>query len=175
MLKRFFYLVTVAALLSSCGNSGKKEASSATEGSEATAKVEFASLMENPDSYVGKSISVEGKVVHVCTHSGKKLFIVGENPDVRLYIQAGENMPKFPMDLLGSTVVVEGLVTKPMATAMATSEKPEGEGMHTGEGMHAGEGAMKAAASDTCETETALAKQSTLADVVMEYKSHTVK
>lgn len=169
MLKRFFYLVTVAALLSSCGNTGKKEASSTTEGSEATAKVEFAALMDNPDNYVGKSIVVEGKVVHVCTHSGKKLFIVGDNPDVRLYIQAGEAMPKFPMELLGSTVVVEGTLTKPAATAMATSEMPAGEG------MKAGEGAGNTMAKDTCETSKALAVQTSLADVVMEYKSHSVK
>ena len=38
----------------------------------------------------------------------KKMFIVGENPDVRLFIAAGENMPKFPMELLGSEVIVEG-------------------------------------------------------------------
>jgi hypothetical protein len=173
MLKRFIYFVTVAAILSSCGNASKKEASSTTEGSEGTAKVEFASLASTPDTYVGKTITVQGKVVHVCTESGKKLFIVGENPDVRLYIQAGENMPKFPMDLLGSTVVVEGLVTKIGATAMAGEEKPAGEGMHAGGGMHSGEGAMKAG-SDSCATETALAAQTTLANIVMEYKSHTV-
>lgn len=169
MLKRFFYFVTVAAILTSCGNTGKKEASSTTEGTDATAKVEFASLVANPENYVGKNITVEGKVVHVCTQSGKKLFIVGENPDVRLYIQAGENMPKFPMDLLGSTVVVEGTITLPAGSAIATAEMPSGEGMKaagtTGNTM----------AKDTCETARALAAQTSLADVVMEYKSHSVK
>ncbi|MCK7474993.1 MAG: hypothetical protein MZV49_18975 [Rhodopseudomonas palustris] len=82
-------------------------------------KVEFASLISDPSGYVGKNISVEGKVVHVCTHSGKKLFITGENPDVRLYIQAGEEMPKFPMELLGSEIVVEGTLTQPVAAATA--------------------------------------------------------
>ena len=82
-----------------------------------TVKVEFASLISDPSEYVGKNISVEGKVVHVCTHSGKKLFITGENPDVRLYIQAGEEMPKFPMELLGSEIVVEGTLTQPVAAA----------------------------------------------------------
>ncbi len=36
--------------------------------------MEFASLIENPGSYIGKTISVEGKVVHVCEITG--LFIV---------------------------------------------------------------------------------------------------
>jgi hypothetical protein len=168
MLKRIFYFVTVAAILTSCGNTGKKEAASTTEGSQATAKVEFASLVANPENYAGKNITVEGKVVHVCTQSGKKLFIVGENPDVRLFIQAGENMPKFPLELLGSTVVVEGTITLPASATMASAQVPAGEG------MIAAEGKGNAVAKDTCETEKALAAQTSLADVVMEYKSHTV-
>ena len=39
---------------------------------EHATKVEFASLIENPDNYVGKNIIVEGKVVHVCTETGKE-------------------------------------------------------------------------------------------------------
>jgi len=161
MIKRIFSFVLIAALISSCGNTGKKEvAGNAT-------KVEFAALVENPDSFVGKNIIVEGKVVHVCTESGKKLFIVGENPDVRLFISAGENMPKFPLDLLGSEVTVEGTITK-------TGGAPE---MGAGENHAAmmAEGGAKPMAADTCETETALAKQSTLANIVMDYKSHSVK
>jgi hypothetical protein len=165
MIKRIFSFVFIAALLSSCGNTGKKEAGNAEASGNAT-KVEFAALVENPDNFVGKNIIVEGKVVHVCTESGKKLFIVGENPDVRLYIAAGENMPKFPLDLLGSEVTVEGTITK----AAGAPEMASGE--------HAAmmaESSAKPMASDTCETETALAKQSSLANIIMDYKSHTVK
>jgi len=161
MIRRFFSFVVIAALLASCGNTGKKEVS------ENSTKVEFSALVENPDNYVGKNIVVEGKVVHVCTESGKKLFIVGENPDVRLYIAAGENMPKFPLDLLGSEVTVEGTITK----AGGAPEMAEGE-------KHAqmmAESVAKPMAADTCETETALAKQSSLANIIMDYKSHTVK
>lgn len=161
MIKRILSLISVAVLLSSCGNTGKKQTSE-TESAGNTAKVEFASLLANPDDYVGKNIKVEGKVVHVCMETGKKLFIVGENPDVRLYIQAGETMPKFPMELMGSTVEVEGVITKPMAAAMPAEQgkmKVEGD----------------TAMTPACETETALMGQTALADVVMEYKSHTVK
>ncbi|HLP73596.1 MAG TPA: hypothetical protein VK155_11895 [Bacteroidales bacterium] len=165
MIRRILSLVAIAAIITSCSNTGKKEASASNQD---VVKVEFASLVANPDDYVGKNIKVEGKVVHVCMESGKKLFIVGENPDVRLYIQAGENMPKFPMELMGSTVEVEGVITKPMAAAMTTEHK----GMAMEGTMHA---ENKMAMSDSCETETALAGQSALADLMMEYKSHTVK
>jgi len=167
MIRRIFSLIFIAALFASCGNSGKKDGTSkeavTVEGVE---MVKFESLAASPDNYVGRNIVVEGKVVHVCTVSGKKLFIVGENPDVRLFIAAGENMPKFPMDLLGSQVSVEGTISVAGGAPEASGEK------HTA--MMA-EGAAKPMASDTCETETALAKQSSLANIIMDYKSHTVK
>lgn len=155
-------MLMLTAFLASCGNTPKNEAAKTESGA---ANVEFASLIGNPGEYLGKTISVEGKVVHVCTHTGKKLFIVGENPDVRLYIQAGENMPKFPMDLLGSTVVVEGTLT--------SAGLPAGEGgVNEGATMAMNHDNM---AADTCETATAMATQVALADIMMEYKSHIVK
>lgn len=168
MVKRFFSFLIVAFIVLSCGNIGKKEAASSSRAEEAAgaANVEFASLISNTSDFVGKKISIEGKVVHVCTHSGKKLFITGKDPDVRLYIQAGEEMPKFPMELLGSEIIVEGTLTKIVAAGE--------EGMHSGEGMHLGEGVAQTAGTDTCETEKALSAQPVLADLMMVYNKHTV-
>jgi hypothetical protein len=149
MLRGICSILIIAALVTSCGNSGTKEISSKSGLSETTTKVEFDSLSANPDKYVGKNIIVEGKVVHVCVNSGKKLFITGNNPDVMLFIAAGENMPKFPMELLGSEVIVEGLITK-----IGGPDSP---------------------AVENCETEKTLSEQPALANVIMEYKSHTVK
>jgi hypothetical protein len=163
MIKRIFLFSIITLIISSCGNTGKKEVSSKADGSSEAVKVEFASLISDPSAYIGKNISVEGKVVHVCTMSGKKLFITGENPDVRLYVQAGEEMPKFPMELLGSEVVVEGTITQVAAAGMT------GEG-----GLHSDEGAAKVPGADTCETEAALAKQTVLADLMMIYNKHEV-
>jgi hypothetical protein len=168
MIRRIFSFVIISAMLVSCGSTGKKDVSSKSEGAEKGVKVEFASLIANPDNYVGKNIIVEGKVVHVCTQTGKKLFIVGDNPDIRLFVAAGENIAKFPMELLGSEVIVEGLITKTGGTALASSEPSAKEA-----GTPASpDGEMK---KMNCETETALAAQPTLANIIMEYKSHTVK
>jgi len=163
MIKKLLSLVFTAALIAGCGNTTGKKVTSGSEITDNGAKVEFASLVENPGSYIGKTISIEGKVVHVCTMSGKKLFITGENPDIRLYVQAGENMPKFPMELLGSEIVVEGTITSAVASAMGG-----------GEGMHAGEGTTAVISTDTCETAKAIAAQPVLADLMMIYNKHEV-
>jgi len=170
MIRKILLLSAIALLVMSCGNNARKDVSQ-TGSEPGTVKVEFASLISDPSGYVGKNISVEGKVVHVCTHSGKKLFITGENPDVRLYIQAGEEMPKFPMELLGSEIVVEGTLTQPVAAATARGGMA---GMHEGEGMKAAEGVAAAVGADTCETAKALSSQVALADLMMIYNKHTV-
>jgi RecJ-like exonuclease len=161
MYKRLLLFVLISAMITACGNSGKNDVSVNQEGSDASAKVEFAALSSNPDDYVGKTISVEGKVVHVCTESGKKMFLVGENPDVRLFVAAGENISKFPMELLGSEITVEGVITKRAVQQTASME-----------GHKEGTGDM---AADSCETEKAMAAQSSMTDIIMEYKSHVVK
>jgi hypothetical protein len=163
MNRRLFSFFVVALILTACGNTGNGKLTSKTDPDNGSIKVEFASLIENPGDYVGKTISVEGKVVHVCTMSGKKLFITGENPDVRLYVQAGEEMPKFPMELLGSEIIVEGKITK----VASVSED-------MGEGMHSGDGEMMAAGADTCETSKAMASQPALSDLMMIYNKHTL-
>ena len=170
MIRRIFSFVIIAVILSSCGNAGKKDVSAKADGSAAAVKVEFASLVQNPVSFVGKNIIVEGKVIHVCMETGKKLFIVGENPDISLYIAAGENISKFPMELMGKNVVVEGVITKVGGTEPIA---PEGNGEMKGMACCADSSKTKMMAN--CETEKALAGQASLANIVMEYKSHTVK
>jgi len=156
MMKRILGLAIIAALFAACGNKAEEKAAAA-EGSEGVENVSFASITENPDQYLGKEITVEGKVVHVCMHSGKKMYIVGEDPDIRLFITAGDEVPKFPMELLGSEISVTGVFQK-----LEAGTEMEKEHVTTEEG-------------EACETEEAIAKQPVLADMVLNYKDHTVK
>jgi hypothetical protein len=175
MFKKTLSLAVAVLLIASCGNKSGKE----TMSSSKAENVKFASLIENPGTYVDKNIIVEGKVVHVCPHTGKKMFIVGDNPDVMLYISAGENDPKFPMDLLGSTIAVEGHISR-----VVTAEKPAGEMMSPGMETEAccdssaksGEACVDSSkmAVAECETETVLAKQTALSDLMMIYNKHTL-
>jgi hypothetical protein len=82
------------------------------------------------------------------------------------------------MELLGSNITVEGRIAK-----VITPEKPAEEAMNPGMEMAAccdSAKSGKACADSTkmaaaeCETETALAKQPALADLMMIYNKHTV-
>jgi hypothetical protein len=186
MIKNLFGLLLISVFVISCGNSSN------TKKAEAAAEdIQFAALIENPAQFENKEITVTGKVVHVCTNSGKKMFIVGDDPDTRLFITAGDDIPKFPMELLGSEISVTGT----FALAQPGDKMGEGEGegeMHESEGeevheaegtevneaeeaeMEHTEGADTASAED-CETEAAVAKQAALSNYVLHYKSHIVK
>lgn len=165
MIKKFISLVIFTAVITSCGNTGKNSDKTDEAADSGMAQVEFTSLTENPDQFLDKDIAISGKVVHVCMHTGKKMYIVGENPDIRLFITAGEEVPQFPQELLGSEITVEGHLTR-----LAAGGKMMGEG----EGkMAEGEGEM--AEGEECETEAAVAAQPVLADFVLEYRNHTVK
>jgi hypothetical protein len=178
MIKKISLFAIAALLLASCGNKSSSNTENA-KGSEKAVKVEFSSLAENPGSFINKNVMVEGKVVHVCSQTGKKMFIVGDNPDIMLLITAGENSPKFPMELQGSTIAVEGQIAQ-----VITADKPVKEEIKpamaetvaccdsaskTGECKDT----MKVAAAE-CETEASLAKQPALKDLMMIYNKHTL-
>ncbi len=154
-MKRILGLAIIVALFAACGNTAGDK-STADEGNSSE-QVTFASITEDPGQYLNKEITLEGKVVHVCMHSGKKMYIVGEDPDIRLFISAGEEVPKFPMELLGSEISVTGVFQK--IEAGADMEK-EHENAEEGE---------------ECETEAAIAQQPVLADMMLNYKAHSVK
>lgn len=155
-MKKIFVFTVITALFAACGNTAG-EKNTAAEAGEGNEQVTFASIIENPDQYLGEEITLEGKVVHVCMHSGKKMYIVGEDPDIRLFISAGEEVPKFPMELLGSEITVTGVFQK-----IETGAEMEKEHVGAEEG-------------EECETEAAIAAQPVLADMMLNYKNHTVK
>jgi hypothetical protein len=182
MIKNVIGILAIAAMMISCGTStGDKKSDSP----EAAVNIEFASLIETPTDFLDKDIVISGNVVHVCTHSGKKMYIVGENPDIRLFITAGEELPKFPMELLGSTITVTGhLAMVEAGEKMGEGEHAEGENVekeeHSGveaEHLEEAENVVKeeTAEGEDCETEAAVAAQPVLSEYVLQYKSHVQK
>jgi len=107
MIKKVLGILTVAAIMVSCGNKEqKKEACCDKE----MTKVTVEQVMENMQTYVDKDIVIVGTVNHVCSHGGKRMFIMGENPDVAIKIIPNEEMGVFEKELEGSHVIVTGIL-----------------------------------------------------------------
>jgi len=72
--------------------------------------VELAALVGSTADYSGALVKVTGTVEHVCKHGGKRLFIMGEDPEMRFKITAGEAIGAFERELEGSDITVTGIV-----------------------------------------------------------------
>ncbi len=56
----------------------------------------------------GEKVAVKGLCVHVCAHSGKKMFLSGTDPENKLQIFTSENISSFNKKFEGSNLVVSG-------------------------------------------------------------------
>ena len=66
----------------------------------------FSNIFETPKV----KVAVDGLCIHVCKHSGKKIFIIGKNPDSKFQVFAGDGLSGFPQDLEGCKVRVVGIL-----------------------------------------------------------------
>jgi hypothetical protein len=107
-------------------------------------QLDVATITEDAVDYVGKTVSLTGTVVHVCKHGGKRMFIIGEDPEKRFKITAGPDVGTFDIALEGSDVLVTGLLEEQRVdeayldnweSELAADSKPEvaHEGMEHGE------------------------------------------
>lgn len=69
-------------------------------------------LLVSADSLNGELVNVEGICTHVCQHGGKKLFLMGDNEDHTIRVEANEEIGQFSQDALNSLVSVTGILTE---------------------------------------------------------------
>ncbi|BDD09438.1 hypothetical protein FUAX_18700 [Fulvitalea axinellae] len=108
-------LIGFMACCSEKNNSETKEQASKTSVITATTETKTAvypvdSLPSNFEKLVGQDIFFKGNVQHVCKHSGKKAFLVGENPKTKVRVMAKGKIKAFGGDLIGEELVVKGTV-----------------------------------------------------------------
>jgi len=80
---------------------------------------------------VGKEVEIQGMVVHVCKHGGKKLFIVGEDPEKRVKITTSDKVSVFQPELEGSTIMVKGIIEPIADEELPEAEKANQDADHT--------------------------------------------
>lgn len=78
---------------------------------------------------VGKIVTVKGKCKHVCSSSGKKIFLSTEAGKL-LRFNAGDKVDRFDRAALSKQVTITGVVTE-HRTYMVTLEKLEAKALET--------------------------------------------
>jgi len=80
------------------------------------------SVQKNPEKYFDKTISLQGRVIHTCKVSGKKMFLSGSDEQNLIRINAGDNISRFEESLQGEVVIAKGVLT-PVTEVVVDKEK----------------------------------------------------
>lgn len=104
-MKKLALLFTLTLMLSACG-SKKQEESKVNE----TVYMEVPDFMKISQENIGKEIKVKGTVTHVCSHSGRRCFIVDPSGEQTLKIEASGDIKSFGRELSGTDIQVTGIV-----------------------------------------------------------------
>ena len=109
------FLAIMAICLTSCaGKSTEKKDNNSDSTTVAQvsglAVYRLDSLLAVADQLVDKKVIVKGSVTHTCKHSGKRCFIVGDNENVSMRVEAKGNIGGFNRELVGSELAITGVV-----------------------------------------------------------------
>jgi hypothetical protein len=113
MIKKIFLFAITAIFFASCNNAPKEQAAEGDGMATDQTEIIMVSPDEfnaNPDAFVNKNVVIEGTAVHICKHGGKRMFIIGTDPENRIQIKAGDAIASFDETLEGSDVVINGVV-----------------------------------------------------------------
>ncbi|HNX85388.1 MAG TPA: OB-fold nucleic acid binding domain-containing protein [Bacteroidales bacterium] len=149
-MKHSMYLLLFPVVLafSACNSSTDKNLNAKAD----TTRISVLTFTRQADSLVNKPVMIEGTVFHTCKHGGKRLFLVDGTDSIRVEVTAGEQIAKFDESLIGSRILITGLLreeridTKYLNEWEAEVKKPEenhGAGLHTGAKGHEDQGVQE--------------------------------
>jgi hypothetical protein len=76
-----------------------------------TEKTKISEILANPESFVGKTVLVEGEVLEVCQHAGCWMELKSDG-DGKIRIKVKDGDIVFPVSAVGGKAVAEGTVYK---------------------------------------------------------------
>ena len=159
-MKRFFEILAVISVifaLFSCD--GKKNAEVEQEAPEAKV-LQVDDALAKMDAMVGDTVEVEGVCMHLCRHSGRKMFLMGSDDTQILRVESVELGEPFKQECLEHIVYVKGIVREERIDEDYLNEwEKEVAGME----QH-GEGAEGCGAEKQSRQETANTPEARIAD-----------
>lgn len=139
-------MILIIVAFSAC-NQGAKETGDATKND--TTRLTVMTFAAQADSCIDKPVILEGTVIHLCKHGGKRMFLVDGTDSIRIEVTTGPKIAKFDDALVGSRVRVIGTLKEERIDAKYLNEweaelkKPEENhnvGVHTGAKGHEDQG-----------------------------------
>ena len=113
-MKKILFISAVLFCMTACSNKSAEQSaelnSNATTYAADSKTYEVEGLLAVAEDLKDKTVTVRGSVTHVCVHSGKRCFIVGDDPKTSIRIEAKGEIGGFNRELIGSEIDVTGIV-----------------------------------------------------------------
>ncbi|HHU96388.1 MAG TPA: hypothetical protein GXX67_03885 [Petrimonas sp.] len=110
-MNKIFSIIVVAAVLLSV-NACKQTNNKQTENRENTeVSINYLTVDEvfaNGETLFDKTVHVEGLIEHVCKHSHKRFRIIGENENLFIKVELGNNLSTVDPSIVGQKAKVTG-------------------------------------------------------------------
>lgn len=111
MKKVNLLLIALASVIafSSC-NSNKKTSETKNENETETIQtiVTVDELLANAEQEIDNVVLLEGVCTHICSHGGKKLFLMGDDDSKTIRVEASDDIGAFKPESVNSIVKVKG-------------------------------------------------------------------
>jgi hypothetical protein len=138
MIKKLLLFAFIGIVLASCNNQPKETPKETT--------FDLSQFDSLAPQYVNKEVTILGTIDHVCKHGGKRMFLIGENPEDRVKINATDDNTSFKPEWEGSDVLVKGIIEELRIDAayldqwesevMAETQGEAASKVHMGEAGH---------------------------------------
>ena len=108
MKKVNLLLIALASVMafSSCNSNKKTETENETETIQTIVKVD--ELLANAEQEIDNVVLLEGVCTHICSHGGKKLFLMGDDDSKTIRVEASDDIGAFKPESVNSIVKVKG-------------------------------------------------------------------
>ena len=111
-IKSFLILATALVMVACGGNTSNKSNNEEAEAVAATATaMDIDALLASAEELAGKEVEIEGICTHICSHGGRKIFLMGSDDTKTIRIEAGE-LGAFDQKCVNSIVKVKGILNE---------------------------------------------------------------
>lgn len=134
-------ILATALLIVACGGntSNKSKGEVAQAQGEVVVTMEIDALLASAEALVGREVAIEGICTHICSHGGRKIFLMGSEDAKTIRIESGK-LGAFDQKCVNSIVKVKGMLKEErideahlknweeLEAANAAEEHGDGEG-----------------------------------------------
>ena len=108
-IKSFLILATALLMVACGGNTSNKSKGEEAQTEVAATAMDIDALLASAENLVGQEVDIEGICTHICSHGGRKIFLMGSDDTKTIRIESGK-LGAFDQKCVNSIVKVKGML-----------------------------------------------------------------